>query len=399
MSNNKQKKLKTISSHSIDVKKSEDFSEWYRQVIVKSEMIDYYVEVSGCYIFRPLSYNIWEFIQEYMNNDFKQMQVKNCYFPIFVTKNSLSKESNHIEGFAPEIAWITPPKTQDSENNLEGTIGIRPTSETIIYPYYSKWIRNNRDLPLKMNQWCNVVRWEFKNPIPFIRGREFLWQEGHSCFSTRKEADEEVLEVLELYRKVYEELCAVPVIKGKKTESEKFAGGDYTTTCEVFIPESGRSIQSCTAHSLSQNFSKMFDIQYETTQVVDGKNISKKQYVWQNSWGFSTRSLGVIVMTHSDDNGLVLPPKIAPMQIVIIPLYFTNADNNKTDVYCREIEKRLKQIGIRVYFDNDNNHRAGNKFNIYELRGVPLRLEIGPRDIEKCVATYCRRDTDRKSVV
>ena len=326
------------------------------------------------------------------------MNVKNCYFPIFITKDAMSKESNHIEGFAPEIAWIKPPKTEDI-TSTDSTIGIRPTSETIMYPYYSKWIRTHRDLPLKMNQWCNVVRWEFKNPIPFIRGREFLWQEGHSAFATKDEACAEILDILTMYKSVYEDLCAVPVVKGYKTELEKFAGADYTTTLEVFIPESGKSIQSCTAHGLGQNFSKMFDIQYDVAYSDNSKKEVEKRHVWQNSWGLSTRSLGVIVMTHSDDKGLVLPPKIAPIQIVIIPLYFTKADNTKTDQYCYELEKTLEDANFRVFLDTDTIHRAGHKFNTYELRGVPIRIEIGPKDIEKESVTYCRRDTSKKSEV
>lgn len=282
--------------------KEDNFGEWYREIVVKSEMIEY-SDVSGCYILRPWSFQIWESIQSFFDAKIKSIGVQNSYFPIFIPKAALETEKDHVEGFAPEVAWVTKSGTDD----LAEPIAIRPTSETIMYPAFHKWIRSHRDLPLKLNQWCNVVRWEFKYPTPFLRTREFLWQEGHTAHASKKDADDEVLQILEFYRQVYEELLAVPVIKGRKTEKEKFAGGDYTTTVEGFIPNTGRGIQGATSHGLGQNFGRMFKIEYETT---DGS----KDHPWQNSWGLTTRTIGVMVMTHSDNKGLVLPPRVAPIQ-------------------------------------------------------------------------------------
>jgi prolyl-tRNA synthetase len=294
----------------ITAKKLEDFPRWYSDVIKKSEMVDSYL-VSGCYILRPWAFNIWENITAWFDGEIKKLGVKNAMFPLFVTKGQLTKEADHVEGFAPEVAWVT----KSGDNELAEPIALRPTSETIMYPYFSKWIRSHRDLPLKLNQWTNVVRWEFKNPTPFIRTREFLWQEGHTAFATQEEADIEVLDILDLYARVYEELMAVPVIKGRKSEKERFPGGLYTTTVEAFVSATGRSVQGATSHCLGTNFADMFNIEYETE---DGK--SKKKVV-QNSWGLSTRSIGVMIMVHGDNNGLVLPPRVAPKQVVIVWIY------------------------------------------------------------------------------
>ncbi|CAI9767790.1 unnamed protein product [Fraxinus pennsylvanica] len=301
-SKGKKKEVKKETGLGLSVKKDDNFGEWYSEVVVNGEMIEYY-DISGCYILRPWAMSIWEIMQTFFDAEIKKMKIKNCYFPLFVSPGVLQKEKDHIEGFAPEVAWVT----KSGESELEVPIAIRPTSETVMYPYFSKWIRGHRDLPLRLNQWCNVVRWEFSNPTPFIRSREFLWQEGHTAFATKEEADTEVLEILELYRCIYEEFLAVPVIKGKKSEHEKFAGGLYTTTVEAFIPNTGRAIQGATSHCLGQNFAKMFEINFENDK-------GEKAMVWQNSWAYTTRTIGVMIMVHGDDKGLVLPPKIASVQ-------------------------------------------------------------------------------------
>ncbi|QSS64036.1 prolyl-tRNA synthetase, partial [Histoplasma capsulatum] len=281
----------------IDVSKEGDFAGWYQQVLLKGQMLDYY-DVSGCFILKPHSYFIWETIQNWFDDRIKKMGVKNCSFPLFVSEDVLKKEKDHIEGFAAEVAWVT----HAGNSKLERKIAIRPTSETVMYPYYAKWIRSHRDLPLRLNQWNSVVRWEFKNPQPFLRTREFLWQEGHTAHLTEGGAREEVLQILEHYAHVYEELLAIPVIRGQKTEKEKFAGGLYTTTVEGYIPATGRGIQGGTSHGLGQNFSKMFGI---TVEDPSAKPDEKKPalHVWQNSWGLSTRTIGIMVMVHGDDHG------------------------------------------------------------------------------------------------
>ena len=279
---------------------------------------------------------------------------------MFVSQKVLEREKNHIEGFAPEVAWVT----RAGSSELEEPIAIRPTSETAMYPYYAKWIQSHRDLPLKLNQWNSVVRWEFKNPQPFLRTREFLWQEGHTAFYTKKEADEEVLDILDLYRRVFEDLLAVPVIPGVKSEKEKFAGGLYTTTVEGFIPTSGRGIQAATSHCLGQNFSKMFNIVVEDPNSPDGKS-----FVWQNSWGLSTRSIGVMVMVHGDNQGLVLPPRVASVQAIVVPCGI-NAKSNKDDVFdkCKALADRLKKAGIRAKADLRELYSPGYKFNDWEQK-------------------------------
>ncbi|GMP87312.1 hypothetical protein CsSME_00039738 [Camellia sinensis var. sinensis] len=275
----KKKEVKKETGLGLSAKKDDNFGEWYSEVVVSGELIEYY-DISGCYILRPWTMSIWEIMQAFFDAEIKKMKIKNCYFPLFVSPGVLQKEKDHIEGFAPEVAWVT----KSGQSDLDVPIAIRPTSETVMYPYYSKWIRGHRDLPLKLNQWCNVVRWEFSNPTPFIRSREFLWQEGHTAFATKEEADKEVLEILELYRCIYEEYLAIPVIKGKKSEHEKFAGGLYTTSVEVFIPNTGRGIQGATSHCLGQNFAKMFEINFENEK-------GEKTMVWQNSWAYSTRTV------------------------------------------------------------------------------------------------------------
>ncbi|PRW57585.1 proline--tRNA cytoplasmic isoform A [Chlorella sorokiniana] len=367
--------------------KEGDFGDWYSQVVVESEMISYY-DVSGCYILRPYSFAIWDEIKNWFDARIKELGVQNAYFPLFITEDVLMTEKEHVEGFAPEVAWVT--KSGSSE--LDRPIAIRPTSETVMYPYYAQWIRSHRDLPLRLNQWTNVVRWEFKHPTPFIRSREFLWQEGHTVFATKEEADTEVYQILDLYRRVYEELLAVPVCKGMKSSKEKFAGALYTTSVEAFIPTSGRGVQGATSHCLGQNFSKMFGIEFETEEKT-------RQHAWQNSWGLTTRTIGVMVMTHGDDKGVVIPPRVAQIQVVVIPIPNSKLGEEAVKAMLDRadaIAADLKAAGVRVTVDRRDNYTPGWKYNFWELRGVPLRLELGPRDMDSGVAMLARRDNGGK---
>ncbi|XP_060610231.2 bifunctional glutamate/proline--tRNA ligase isoform X6 [Anolis sagrei] len=374
----------------LEAKKEENLADWYSQVITKSEMIEYY-DVSGCYILRPWAFAIWEAIKDFFDSEIKKLGVENCYFPMFVSQAALEKEKTHIADFAPEVAWVT----RSGKTELAEPIAVRPTSETVMYPAYAKWVQSHRDLPIKLNQWCNVVRWEFKHPQPFLRTREFLWQEGHTAFATYEEAAEEVLQILDLYTRVYEELLAIPVVKGRKTEKEKFAGGDYTTTVEAFISASGRAIQGGTSHHLGQNFSKMFEIVFE-----DPRTPGEKQFAYQNSWGLTTRTIGVMTMIHGDNMGLVLPPRVACVQVVIIPCGITNtlseADKEALMTKCSEYRKRLLSANIRSRADLRDNYSPGWKFNHWELKGVPIRLEVGPRDMKSNQFVAVRRDTGEK---
>ncbi|EDO15687.1 hypothetical protein Kpol_1008p26 [Vanderwaltozyma polyspora DSM 70294] len=378
----------------ITVDKALDFPGWYSQVLTKGEMLDYY-DVSGCYILRPPSYAIWEAIQKYFDAKIKGLGVQNAYFPMFVSSRVLEKEKDHIEGFAPEVAWVT----KAGQSELEEPIAIRPTSETVMYPYYAKWIQSYRDLPLKLNQWNSVVRWEFKHPQPFLRTREFLWQEGHTVFLNEKEAQEEVLQILDFYAGVYEELLAVPVVKGKKTEKEKFAGGDFTTTVEGYIPQTGRGIQGATSHHLGQNFSKMFNLSVENPLGPDHPKI----FAYQNSWGLSTRVIGVMVMIHSDNKGLVIPPRVSQFQAVVVPVGITKKTSEeqrkKIHEAARDVESRLKKSDVRAFGDYNDNYTPGWKFAQYELKGIPLRVEMGPKDIEESQVTVVRRNDSRKYTV
>ncbi len=367
----------------ITVKKAEDISEWYTQVIQKAELADY-TGVSGCMVIRPRAYAIWEKLQQFFDKEIKKLGVQNAYFPLFIPEALLTKESEHVAGFAPEVAWVT----QGGNTKLAERIAVRPTSETIMYDSYSKWIRSYRDLPLKINQWVNVVRWEFKHPVPFLRSREFLWQEGHTVFEKKEQADKEVLDILELYRQVFEDLLAIPTIKGKKSENEKFAGADYTTSIETMAP-SGKAVQAATSHHLGQRFAKSFDISF-----LD--ETGKKATPYQNSWGFSTRSIGAMILFHGDDKGLIIPPKVAPTHVVIVPILF---DDTKEKVLkeARKIKDLLKDFFVNL--DDRTSYTPGWKFNEWELKGVPLRIEIGPKDLvsEQCVIV--RRDTREKIVV
>ncbi|OXV10141.1 hypothetical protein Egran_02097 [Elaphomyces granulatus] len=388
------KKIEGAALIGIDVAKEEDFPGWYQQVLIKGDMLDYY-DVSGCFILKPASYFVWETIQQWFNHKIKKMGVRNCAFPMFVSEDVLKREKDHIEGFAAEVAWVT----HAGSTPLERKIAIRPTSETVMYPYYAKWIRSHRDLPLRLNQWNSVVRWEFKHPQPFLRTREFLWQEGHTAHLTEAAAGEEVLEILDHYAHVYEDLLAVPVVKGRKTEKEKFAGGYYTTTVEGYIPSTGRGIQGGTSHCLGQNFSKMFNITVEDP-TVKGEEKKPPVYVWQNSWGLSTRTIGVMVMIHSDNRGLVLPPRVAEIQTIVIPVGLTakTTEEVRQKLYA-EIDNLVDIIsasGVRVDSDKREGYSPGWKFNEWELRGVPVRIEFGPGESAGQFVTVSRRDTPGK---
>ncbi|XP_070760876.1 bifunctional glutamate/proline--tRNA ligase isoform X1 [Enoplosus armatus] len=377
----------------LEAKKEENLADWYSQVITKAEMIEYY-DVSGCYVLRPWSFSIWEAIKDFFDREIKKLGVENCYFPMFVSQAALEKEKSHIEDFAPEVAWVT----RSGKTDLAEPIAVRPTSETVMYPAYAKWVQSHRDLPIKLNQWCNVVRWEFKHPQPFLRTREFLWQEGHTAFATKEEAAEEVLQILDLYARVYEELMAIPVVKGRKTEKEKFAGGDYTTTVEAFISASGRAIQGATSHHLGQNFSRMFEITFE-----DPKRPGEKQLAFQNSWGITTRTIGVLTMVHGDNMGLVLPPRVACLQVVVIPCGITASlpeqEKEAVMTQCSKYLSRLLDAGIRVKTDVRDNYSPGWKFNHWELKGVPIRLEVGPKDMHQRQCVAVRRDSGAKVTI
>ena len=375
-----------MSDTGITVKKTDDFSEWYTQVVLKSCLADY-APVKGCMIFRENSYAIWEKIQEIFNKKIKETGHRNVYFPLFIPESFLKKEAEHFAGFVPEVAWVT----VGGDSPLEERLAIRPTSETIIYATFSKWIRSWRDLPIKLNQWCSVVRWETKATKLFLRTREFLWQEGHTAHATKEEADKEVMEILEAYRDVIESYLAIPVLTGKKTENEKFAGALYTTTLEAIMPD-GKALQMGTSHNLGQHFSKVFDIKF-----LDENE--KERHVWQTSWGFSTRMIGALIMLHGDDKGLVLPPKVAFVQVVIVPIPYKGTDADLISAKTKETLETLKNNGIEVVLDDRAEYTPGWKFNEWELKGVPLRIEIGPRDVKQNQVMLVRRDTREKLAV
>lgn len=385
---------KTDDIIGITVKKSENFSQWYQEVVLKAELIEYYTEISGFFIMRPATMYIWNVIRKWFQEHIDELGVEETNFPMFLSQKSLEKEKEHVEGFAPELAWVT----KAGDKDLEVPVAVRPTSEAVMYPYYAKWIRSHRDLPFRLNQWNSVVRWEAKQTTPFLRAREFMWQEGHTAHLTEQAAGEEVLQILEFYAGVYEQLLAVPVVRGRKTEAEKFAGGYYTTTVEGYIPSNGRGIQGATSHCLGQNFSKMFDITVEDP-AEKGKHI----HVWQNSWGLSTRVIGVMVMIHGDDKGLVLPPRIAKIQSILIPVGLTaKMSAEEKDAHMKKVDElfaTLKKAGVRADVDTREGYTPAWKFNDWELKGVPLRIEFGPKDAAKDVVSYARRDTGEKGTI
>lgn len=372
------------------VAKEDNFFQWYSDVVIKSELLSYY-DVSGCYILRPWAYFMWEQIQAWFDAQIKTLGVENCMFPMFITEDCLNREKDHIEDFAPEVAWVT----RSGQSELDKPLAIRPTSETCMYPYFANWIRSHRDLPLKLNQWTSVVRWEFKHPTPFIRSREFLWQEGHTAHETLDGALEEVLQILEWYRGIYEDLMAVPVIRGWKSEKEKFAGAYKTSTVEAFIPDTGKGVQGATSHCLGQNFAKMFNIRYS--------NEAKEElYVYQNSWGCTTRTLGVMIMTHGDSKGLVVPPRIAPKHAVIVPIVMNDmSDDEKRALWDKatELERELVAGGVRATADLRENYNPGWKYAHWEMKGVCVRIELGPKDMQRESVMTVRRDNGRKEAV
>jgi prolyl-tRNA synthetase len=360
--------------------RSEDFSQWYLDVVRRAELADY-TPVKGCMVIRPYGYAIWELLQQALDARIKATGHVNAYFPLFIPESLLHKEAEHVEGFSPQVAYVT----HGGGEELEERLVVRPTSEAIIGTLYANWIQSWRDLPVLINQWANVVRWE-KKTYPFLRTTEFLWQEGHTAHETEAEAEEETLKILDLYADVCESVLAMPVVKGRKTESEKFAGALRTYSIEALMGD-GRALQAGTSHNLGQNFAKAFDITFQ------GRDKSL-QHVWGTSWGVTTRLIGGMIMTHGDDSGLILPPRIAPYQVVIVPI---GRDDWREKVLprAREIERGLKDAAIRVTLD-ERDERPGWKFAEWELRGVPLRLEIGPKDIEKSQVLIARRDTREK---
>jgi len=362
--------------------KSEDFSEWYVDVIRKTDMADY-TTIKGCMVIKPYGYALWENIREALDKRIKATGHKNAYFPLFVPESLLKLEAEHVEGFAPEVAWVT----QGGTEPLEERLAIRPTSEAIICSIYSKWVQSYRDLPILINQWANVVRWEKVTRL-FLRTTEFLWQEGHTCHRTYEEAQEETLKMLGVYREFAETELAMPVIYGEKTESEKFAGAQKTYAIEALMAD-GRALQAGTSHNLGQHFARVFNIKFLDED-------QQEKYVWQTSWGVSTRLIGGVVMMHGDDNGLVLPPRIAPVQIVFVPIYFS--DSMDTVIRkVRELGEKLSEF--RVELDLRETQTAGWKFNEWEMKGVPLRVEVGPKDIKKEQVVIVRRDTREKLFV
>ena len=362
--------------------RSEDFSRWYTDVVRRAELADY-SPVKGSMVIRPYGYAIWELMQAALDARFKATGHVNAYFPLFIPESLLRKEAAHVEGFAPQVAWVT----RGGDEELEERLVVRPTSEAIIGTMYAKWIQSWRDLPLLINQWANVVRWEKVTRL-FLRTTEFLWQEGHTAHETREEAEAEALQMLGVYKDFAESELAMPVLDGRKTESEKFAGAHVTYSIEALMGD-GRALQAGTSHMLGQNFSRVFDIRFQARD-------KSLQYVWQTSWGMTTRLIGGVIMTHGDDSGLILPPRIAPHQVVIVPI--PRGDWRETVLpHAREIARALTGAGVRVRLDDREEYTPGWKYAEWELRGVPLRIEIGPRDVARSQALLVRRDTREKA--
>lgn len=380
-------------------KRAEDYSKWYNELVVRADLAENSA-VRGSMVIKPYGFAIWEKMQGELDRMFKETGHENAYFPLFIPKSFFSKEASHVDGFAKECAVVTHYRLKndpdgngvvvDEEARLEDELIVRPTSETIIWDTYRKWVQSYRDLPLLINQWANVVRWEMRTRL-FLRTAEFLWQEGHTAHATKKEAIEEAETMLDVYADFAENFMAIPVIKGIKTESERFAGAEETYCIEAMMQD-GKALQAGTSHFLGQNFAKAFDVKYASKE-------GKEEYVWATSWGVSTRLMGALVMTHSDDQGLVLPPNLAPYQVVIVPIYKGQEQLDLISEKAKEIQKRLRAKGIRVKFDNRDTHKPGWKFAEYELKGVPMRIAMGPRDMENNTVELARRDTLSKEVV
>ena len=380
-------------------KRSENYSEWYNQLVVKADLAEQ-SDVRGCMVIKPYGYAIWEKMQQTLDGMFKETGVQNAYFPLLIPKSFLSREAEHVEGFAKECAVVTHYRLKtnsegdgvvvDPNARLEEELIIRPTSETIIWNTYRNWIRSYRDLPILCNQWCNVMRWEMRTRL-FLRPSEFLWQEGHTAHATKEEAEDRAKLMLKIYAEFAEKYMAVPVVKGVKSETERFAGALDTYTIEAMMQD-GKALQSGTSHFLGQNFGKAFDVQFLNKD-------NKAEYAWATSWGVSTRLMGALIMTHSDDNGLVLPPALAPLQVVIVPIWKTGDQLEALNAKAGEIAANLKSMGISVKYDNAENKRPGFKFADYELKGIPVRLVIGSRDLENGTVEVMRRDTLEKETV
>lgn len=360
----------------------DEFSEWFTQIMLKADLADY-TSVSGAIVFKPTAYAIWEKIKEEVNKRFKKLGIKNCYFPLLIPEKTLAKEAEHVAGFKPEVAWVT----EAGDTKLAERLAIRPTSETIMYESYAKWIRSWRDLPLKLNQWNNIIRWEFKHPVPFLRTREFLWNEGHTVYASAEEAEAERKEIIGIYDEVCRELLALPSLIGRKSEKEKFAGAEYTISMEFLMPN-GKAVQGPDFHYDGQNFAKAYGIKFLDK---DGK----EKYVYQNTFAITTRMLGVMFAVHSDSKGLILPPNIAPTQIVIVPILFDDS-REKVLKFAREIKKIW---GEGVILDEREEYKPGYKFNEWELKGIPLRIEIGPKEVAKKQVVLVRRDNGKKEIV
>lgn len=379
--------------------REKDYSQWYNDLVIKAGLADYSA-VRGCMIIKPYGYALWENMQRQLDAMFKETGHSNAYFPLFIPKSFLSREAAHVEGFAKECAVITHYRLKndpdgegiivDPEAKLEEELIVRPTSETIIWNTYKNWIQSYRDLPLLINQWANVVRWEMRTRL-FLRTTEFLWQEGHTAHASAQEAEEETRKMLNVYASFAEDWMALPVIKGVKSENERFAGAVDTYTIEALMQD-GKALQSGTSHFLGQNFAKAFDVKFSDKD-------NQLDYVWATSWGVSTRLIGALIMAHSDDDGLILPPKLAPLQVVIVPVYKSTEDKEKINTKVAGIQENLKALGISSKYDDDDNKRPGWKFAEYEMKGVPVRIAIGPRDLENNAAEVTRRDTKEKESI
>ena len=367
----------------ITVSKEEDFSEWYTQVVLKAKLADY-APVKGLIVLRPDGYSIWESLRSTFDKKFARNGIRNGFLPILIPESLLGKEQKHFAGFNPEVFWVT----HSGTNEVGDRLALRPTSETLAYTLYSKWIQSWRDLPLKINFWNTALRAEIKATKPFLRTSEFLWQEGHTVHSTKEEAEKEVIKILDIYKNTVEEELAIPVTTGKKSEKEKFVGAEYTTTMESIMPD-GKALQMGTSHFLAQNFSKPFEVKF-----ADKDNV--EHFAWQTSWGVSWRLIGAMIMAHGDDKGLVLPPKVAPMQVVIVPIYKNDNDKENVMTKVNEIANILELKNIRIHIDSREELTPGYKFNDWELKGVPLRIEIGPKDIENQSMVLAKRYNHEK---
>jgi prolyl-tRNA synthetase len=370
----------------ITVKKDQDLSEWYTQVVTKAQLADY-SSAKGFMVLMPYGYSIWEKIKEDFDRKIKAIGHKNAYFPLLIPERLLKTETEHFAGFTPEVFWVT----HSGDAELAEKLAVRPTSETIIYESYSKWVKSWRDLPILINVWNSVVRAEITSTRPFLRTTEFLWQEGHTVHETEREAEEEVMTILSIYTKLVEEELAIPILVGKKTEREKFKGAVYTTTMEAMMPD-GKALQMGTSHHLGQNFSIPFEIKYL------GKD-EKEHYAWTTSWGISWRLIGAAILSHGDDRGLVLPPKIAPTQVVIVPIFYKESDQRNISDEVRHLSSQLEKVGIRTLIDDRSQYTPGWKYHEWEMKGVPLRVEIGPKDVQAKQVTVVRRDTREKLAI